>query len=107
MAIETAEQFNARHLAALPEDSWERERIETLERENARVPHLERQLAERDAEIARLRSEGVPGVMHEVDKSFYDLAIAERNFAQVQVVSRDATIAQLRYRLARMADQEA
>jgi hypothetical protein len=94
--IETLEQFNARHLAALPQDSWERERIEWLER----------QLAERDAEIARLRSEGVPGVMHEVDKSFYDLAIAERNFARTQVVNRDTTIAQLQYRLERLEDQE-
>jgi hypothetical protein len=87
--IETLEQFNARHLAALPPDSWERERIEWLER----------LLAERDAEIARLRSEGVPGVMHEADKAFYDLTIAERNFARVQVENRDATIAQLQRRL--------
>ena len=88
--IETLEQFNARHLAALPEDSWERVRIEWLER----------QLAERDAEITRLRAEGVPGVMHEVDRAFYDLVIAERNYHRAQVENRDATIEQLRRSLA-------
>jgi hypothetical protein len=89
MAIETPEQFNARHLAALPEASWERERIEWLER----------LLAERDAEITRLRAEGVPGVMHEVDRAFYDLVIAERNYHRIQVEAREETIVQLRRRL--------
>jgi hypothetical protein len=89
MAIETLEQFNARHLAALPEDSWERERIE----------YLERLLAGRDAEITRLRAEGVPGVMHEIDRAFYDLVTAERNYHRVQAESRDETIRQLRRRL--------
>jgi hypothetical protein len=30
-------------------------------------------------EIERLRTEGVPGVMHDVDKSFYKLVVSERD----------------------------
>jgi hypothetical protein len=45
------------------------------------TPELER----RDAEIERLRREGSPGVMHDVDKSFHDLAVKERDHAWVQI----------------------
>jgi len=85
--------------AELPE--WARDRMGWLEAENAALPHLRRQLAERDAEIARLRKEGVPGVMHEVDRGFYDLAIQERDYARTQVESRDADIARFRRLLER------
>jgi len=99
--IETEQQWEARQRAELPE--WARDRIATLEAEAAEVPHLRRQLAERDAEIARFRKDGVPGVMHEVDRGFYDLAIQERDYARTQVENRDATIAQLRHRIERQA----
>lgn len=35
-------------------------------------------------EIDRLRAEGSPGVMHETDRSFYDLAIKERDYYKRQ-----------------------
>lgn len=47
------------------------------ERELALMAKLE--LANR--EIERLKVEGFPGVMHEVDRAFYDLTVAERNKA--------------------------
>lgn len=61
-------------------------------------------IAEKDEKLDRLRCEGVPGVMHEVDKAFYDLAITERNFARFQVANREAEIAQLRRRLAELGE---
>jgi len=36
-------------------------------------------LVQAEQEIARLKVEGSPGVMHEVDRAFYDLAIKERD----------------------------
>ena len=32
-------------------------------------------------EVERLRAEGTPGVMHAVDKAFYDLTVKERDMA--------------------------
>lgn len=75
----TPEQWEAGQLAELPE--WARERIAQLE-----------------AEITRLRREGVPGVMHEIDKAFHKLAIQERDYARTQVANRDAEIGRLQAR---------
>lgn len=48
------------------------------------------------AENEQLRREGVPGVMHEVDKSFHKLAIQERDYARLQVEHRERELAELR-----------
>ena len=37
-------------------------------------------IAELEAEVERLKREGTPGVMHEVDRAFLDLAIQERDY---------------------------
>jgi hypothetical protein len=47
-------------------------------------PCVRCQLAAAEAEVKRLRREGVPGVMHEIDQAFYDLAIQERNLERSQ-----------------------
>jgi hypothetical protein len=39
------------------------------------------------AELDEVRRTGTPGVMHEVDKAFYDLAIKERNAAQAKLAA--------------------
>lgn len=45
-----------------------------------------------EQEIARLKKEGVPGVMHEVDAAFYRLAIKERDFERQRVDALAAEI---------------
>lgn len=50
--------------------------------------------AEAEAEIARLRTEGTPGVMHAVDRAFYDLTVMQRDAAwreieQLRALMRD------------------
>jgi hypothetical protein len=37
------------------------------------------------AEVERLKREGTPGVMHAVDKAFYDLTVKERNAERHEV----------------------
>jgi hypothetical protein len=59
---------------------------------------LEVQLAERDQEIARLKREGTPGVMHEIDQAFYDLTVKERNLERQKVDRLEREIAQFRTR---------
>jgi hypothetical protein len=51
-------------------------------------PNTQRDLDRARAEIERLKREGVPGVMHEVDQSFYDLAVKERNYARLVAENR-------------------
>lgn len=46
-------------------------------------------------EIRRLESEGVPGVMHAVDRAFADLTVMERDFARTLVRNREQTIEEL------------
>lgn len=63
---------------------------------------LQQVTRERDrarAEAAELRKNGVPGVMHAVDKEFYDLVVKERDYARVQVQHRNSEIARLRAEL--------
>lgn len=67
----------------------------------SQIRQLEIQLHNRDEELATLMEKGVPGVMHEVDKAFHDLAIRERDAARMQVLLRDGTIADLEKGLAR------
>lgn len=55
-----------------------------------------------DASLARLRLEGTPGIMHEVDKSFYDLVIKERDYARTQVENRNREIGELRATVAQL-----
>lgn len=45
-------------------------------------------------EVEKLKREGVPGVIHEVDRAFYDLAVKERNLAETKVerLEREAEI---------------
>jgi hypothetical protein len=45
---------------------------------------LRERLADAEAEIERLKIEGVPGVMHEIDKAFYDLTVTERDYERTE-----------------------
>ena len=51
------------------------------------------------AEIKRLKVEGTPAVMHEIDKAFYNLTVKERDLAWIQVdrlrAERDVLAAQI------------
>ncbi len=49
-------------------------------RRDRRLASAARRIAELEAEVERLKREGTPGVMHEVDRAFYDLAIKERDY---------------------------
>ena len=62
-------------------------------------------IAEKDDEITRLKTDGSPGVMHEIDRMFYDLTIQERDYSRRQVANRDTEIAQLRLRQAELASE--
>jgi hypothetical protein len=69
--------------------------------------HVARQKIERlEAEIDRLKREGTPGVMHEVDKAFYDLTVTERDHERQTVDALKQEIARLRDALAYLADPE-
>lgn len=54
------------------------------------------------AELARVKAEGLPGVMHEVDRSFYNLAIQERDYARIQVGNRDQELGEMRATIQRL-----
>jgi hypothetical protein len=63
-----------------------------------KVSALKARVAELEAEVERLKREGTPGVMHEVDKAFYDLALKERDFYSELAGRRLAEIIALRVR---------
>lgn len=44
------------------------------------------------AEVERLRKYGTPGVMHEMDKAFYDLTVKERNFERERATRLQAEV---------------
>lgn len=48
------------------------------------------------SEIDRLKEEGSPGVMHEVDRALYDLVVKERDFERLRVDDLKEEIRQLR-----------
>ena len=48
------------------------------------------------AEIERLTKEGTPGVMHEIDRDFYDLTVQERDLERRRVDRLEAELKQLR-----------
>lgn len=54
-------------------------RTEAMRRADRGVSLLD-QLVEAKKEIERLNREGVPGVMHAVDRAFYELAVNERDY---------------------------
>jgi hypothetical protein len=58
---------------------------------DAALDELAGRLVEAEEEIERLRHEGTPGVMHEVDRAFYDLTVAQRDqaWAEVQRLRRE------------------
>jgi chromosome segregation ATPase len=80
--------------------------LEDMEYWRSRYHNLESQLVERDREIARLKREGVPGVMHAVDKAFYDLTVTERDYERQTVDALKQEIARLRDALAYLANPE-
>lgn len=49
------------------------------------IKELRQQINKLETEIDRLRRDGVPGVMHSVDQSFYNLAIKERDAAWAKI----------------------
>lgn len=57
------------------------------------------------AELARVKTEGTPGVMHEVDRSFYNLVIQERDYARLQVENRNQQLGELRAEVQRLKAQ--
>jgi hypothetical protein len=48
------------------------------------------------AEVRALREHGTPGVMHEVDRAFYDLTVKERNLERARVDRLEAEVRALR-----------
>jgi hypothetical protein len=50
-------------------------------------------------ENERLKKEGVPGVMHEVDRAFYDLTVGQRNTAWLRIEHLEAENKRLREQL--------
>ena len=63
-------------------------------------------LVEAKAEIERLKQEGSPGVLHEVDQAFYDLTVRERDHERQRVDRLAAEIEALRKALVYLADPE-
>jgi hypothetical protein len=49
-----------------------------------------------ETEVRDLREHGTPGVMHEVDRAFYDLAVKERNLERFRVSRLEAEARALR-----------
>jgi hypothetical protein len=62
-------------------------------------PPLGQRERELEEEIGKLMAEGVPGVMHSIDKAFYELACTERNHARSKVLRLEAEIEALKQQL--------
>jgi chromosome segregation ATPase len=84
------EQLRLQHARLLQQAADETERVRK-QRDHAYA--VER---DQSAELAKLRTEGVPGVVHEVDKAFHALAIKERDYARVQTGNRDLELGEMR-----------
>jgi len=87
------------------DDAWERvaeleaevEQLkENLAAQKAENASFYQAAADNEREIQRLQKEGTPGVMHSVDKAFYDLVVKERNYERVRVERLTAEVEQLR-----------
>lgn len=63
------------------------------------VDGYEKRLAKLEAENERLKKEGVPGVMHEIDRAFYNLTVQQRNSAWLRIEHLEAENKKLRERL--------
>lgn len=66
------------------------------ENRKSRVQSLQEELDAAKKTIEDLKKNGSPGVLHEVDKAFYNLAIAERNRANDVIRNQQNTINQLK-----------
>lgn len=47
-------------------------------------------------EVERLKRDGIPGVIHEVDRAFYDLAVKERNLERMKLDRMENEVNQLK-----------
>lgn len=47
-------------------------------------------------EVERLKRDGIPGVIHEVDQAFYDLAVKERNLERIKFEHMENEVNQLK-----------